>query len=342
MDSIPIAGSSNGQTYHIQRIQHVSPDTLVFVAGDSAYHQSTKLMAGYIHDGEVVITAQIADRPIYSLLRSIPHKTVFVEYSQGKGQINYSADRGESWVTAKAPIPDSLAFEQSSHRLLFQKSDHLVVFSTYWEWLDPTNTLLRIISESTDAGLTWTQRTLQSEESYYYETYPQIWRNNQNQLFSSIDNGIRWERRGTDIEVSRIKMADADTGYCQDIYGSIFYTQDGFRTSAVAVGNKYGRLHDITIGSDRKPYLLQNEYAKPRRVFTFDTLGEANCLSDNDGDGLRSDIDCDDSDADIYHGNVETPYDGKDNDCDSTTPDDDLDNDGYGIAEDCDDTNPSI
>lgn len=342
VDSIPIAGSTNGQPYHIHRIQYVSPDTLVFVAGDSSYHRSTKLMAGYIHEGSVVITAQIADRPIYSILRSVPDKTMYVEYSQGKGLINYSADRGESWVTANVPMPDSLASEQSSHRLLFQKNDHLVVSSTYWEWLDPTDNLLRTISESTDAGLTWTQRALQTQASYYYDSYHQIWRIDQNELSVSIDDQITWHRRGSEIEVSSIKMFGEDKGFCQDRYGSIFYTEDGFRTPAIPIGNRYGRLRDITIGSDGRPYLLQNEYPRPRRVFTFDIQAEANCQSDNDGDGLRSDIDCDDSDADIYQGNVETPYDGKDNDCDTSTPDDDLDNDGYGIAEDCDDTNPSI
>ena len=38
----------------------------------------------------------------------------------------------------------------------------------------------------------------------------------------------------------------------------------------------------------------------------------------------------------------EIPYDGIDNDCDPTTLDDDLDQDGFVLAEDCDDTNPMI
>lgn len=342
VDSISIAGTYDGQPYHIHSIQHVSPDTLVFVAGDSAYHQSTKLMAGYIHKGQVVITAQIADKPIYSVLRSTPDKTVYVDYSQGDGQINYSADRGESWTTATVPIPDSLAFEQANHILLYQKNDHLVVFSVYWEWLDPTNNLLRTISESTDAGLTWTQRALQNKENYYYDSYDQTWRIDQNELYVKGDDQVTWQRRGSDIEVASIKMYGKDSGFCQDKYGSIFHTEDGFRTPAVAIGNRYGHLNDIIIGSDGRPYLLQNEYPNPRRVFTLDLQAEANCFTDDDGDGLRSNEDCDDTDSDIYHGNIETPYDGKDNDCNSDTPDDDLDNDGYGIAEDCDDTNASI
>ena len=38
----------------------------------------------------------------------------------------------------------------------------------------------------------------------------------------------------------------------------------------------------------------------------------------------------------------EVPYDGIDNDCTPTTPDDDLDGDGFGVEEDCDDTAPDI
>jgi hypothetical protein len=56
--------------------------------------------------------------------------------------------------------------------------------------------------------------------------------------------------------------------------------------------------------------------------------------------------DCDDSRADVNPGAAETPYNGLDDDCDAATPDDDLDNDGYGLGEDCDeqraDVNPGM
>ncbi len=39
---------------------------------------------------------------------------------------------------------------------------------------------------------------------------------------------------------------------------------------------------------------------------------------------------------------VEEPYNGIDDDCDPMTLDDDLDQDGFALAEDCDDTNPDI
>ncbi len=52
--------------------------------------------------------------------------------------------------------------------------------------------------------------------------------------------------------------------------------------------------------------------------------------------------DCDDTNASVNPGETEVPYDGLDNDCDDSTLDDDLDQDGFGVAQDCDDANPEI
>lgn len=62
---------------------------------------------------------------------------------------------------------------------------------------------------------------------------------------------------------------------------------------------------------------------------------------DADGDGYGSvatgGADCDDDDPAISPRATEQPYDGLDNDCEPATRDDDLDEDGYGLAFDCDD-----
>ncbi len=88
---------------------------------------------------------------------------------------------------------------------------------------------------------------------------------------------------------------------------------------------------------------VQNEPAEDTQVADFQSTDTEEPIDeDGDGDGASASVDCDDSDPNIYPGAEEVPYDGKNNDCDASTPDDDLDGDGFGINLDCDDEDASV
>jgi len=68
---------------------------------------------------------------------------------------------------------------------------------------------------------------------------------------------------------------------------------------------------------------------------------------DLDGDGYGTGVgclgtDCNDEDSQVNPGTAEVPYDGVDNDCDTSTLDDDLDGDGFDHDLDCNDNDQDI
>lgn len=65
---------------------------------------------------------------------------------------------------------------------------------------------------------------------------------------------------------------------------------------------------------------------------------------DNDGDGAAVNgrvPDCNDADNAVFPEAPEVHYNGVDDDCDPSSPDDDVDGDGYFLAEDCHDGDPT-
>ncbi|MFH0977669.1 MAG: tandem-95 repeat protein [Candidatus Woesearchaeota archaeon] len=64
--------------------------------------------------------------------------------------------------------------------------------------------------------------------------------------------------------------------------------------------------------------------------------------ADRDNDSYDRIVDCNDANPNINPGTQEIPYNGLDDDCNASSPDDDLDSDSYLLLADCNDTNPSI
>jgi uncharacterized delta-60 repeat protein len=97
--------------------------------------------------------------------------------------------------------------------------------------------------------------------------------------------------------------------------------------------------NDLVIQPDAKVILIGQHAALGGNDMVVARYGN---FIDQDGDGYGVDTDCDDLVFAINPGVEETPYNGLDDDCDPSTPDDDLDGDGFLFVDDCDDENPEI
>jgi hypothetical protein len=94
------------------------------------------------------------------------------------------------------------------------------------------------------------------------------------------------------------------------------------------------------------PHVQETVSTNQFEVYVVPTCQDA----DSDGyedsacnaDPMNGGGDCDDTDASVNPGMTEIPYNGVDDDCEPSTPDDDIDNDGYAAALDCDDNDPDV
>jgi hypothetical protein len=96
---------------------------------------------------------------------------------------------------------------------------------------------------------------------------------------------------------------------------------------------------------DTNPLIYPDAIEIPGNGIDENCDGIDRVLSDIDGDfdGFSPAMgDCNDDDRSVNPSTNEVPYNGRDDDCNPTTSDDDLDEDGFRLADDCNDANPDI
>jgi hypothetical protein len=133
--------------------------------------------------------------------------------------------------------------------------------------------------------------------------------------------------------------------------GNTWYSRDDL--------NADGQTHMVTYDMGNNLYIVAFEDLSglgdgDYNDFAFQiTKAGPQCLcTDNDNDGYGnpahpvcpngSQLDCDDTDSSVNPGATEIVYNGKDDDCNAATLDDDLDSDGYDHNADCNDNNPAV
>jgi photosystem II stability/assembly factor-like uncharacterized protein len=178
----------------------------------------------------------------------------------------------------------------------------------------------------------------------YYGVY--IWDTNQSppQWTRKADaDGLALDRFGrTNIRVITVDPTEPNV-----VYSGRLINIYGHSNGIFASQNKGDTWKNITynLGPEFSTWAISvNPHNE--RVYIGSTHGiwylEKASWYDGDNDGYPRATDCNDNDATVNPGMTEVPYNGKDDDCNPATKDDDLDGDGYPIATDCNDNDPSV
>lgn len=224
-----------------------------------------------------------------------------------------SVDYGNTWIH----MSDSTLFIPQR---IWNFGDTLLISDGY----ESEPVFRSCISKSRDNGTTWTCDTLPSAKfDQLYFTSPDIgfgysyWNDS---LYRTTDGGQSWSFIIDSMHITEFEFATDQAGWINTTNGLVYYTTDAMETYRISNcgGDQINYLSavssDSVLAISRSPLAIDRPF-----IVGFDASITYDCASsDDDNDGFAGEVDCDDTNPDIYPGAVEIADNGVDEDCDGS------------------------